>query len=129
MTIKREEEKNYTVGGLVTRVLCRVSTQWTSLSIQCFRWSCPHTACMYACAVLRRDTWRLEAQMCCGAHIRSSSQLTYGRVSMTFLHVPSASVSYCKPAAVPGPGALSNSPQVPPERIDAESLSQPSIYY
>lgn len=35
----------------------------------------------------------------------------YGTMSMTFLRVPSASLSYCKPAAVPGPGALSDSPR------------------
>lgn len=34
----------------------------------------------------------------------------HGTVSMTLFHVTSASLSYCKPAAAAGPGALSDSP-------------------
>lgn len=45
------------------------------------------------------------------ALMHTSVNVQYGTMSMTFLRITSASLSYCKPAAVPGPGALSDSPQ------------------
>lgn len=45
----------------------------------------------------------------CAAMRTSVNVLQYGTLSMTFLHVTSASLSYSNPATVAGPGALSES--------------------
>ena len=88
-----------------------------------FRWSCSRTARLDTCAALRgrqEEVWRPAVPWCTHPLMfRGTEQWAW-----LFLHGTSASASYCKPGAVRGPGALSHSN---PERVDAESLSQPSL--
>lgn len=60
--------------------------------------------------VLCRGATRGALKPDCAVMHTSVNVPQYGTMSMTSLHVTSASLSYCKPAAAPGHGALSDSP-------------------
>lgn len=63
----------------------------------------------YMCCVEERqvEAWRSAVRQCTHPLMFFSTE----QWACLFLCVTSASLSYCKPAAVPGPGALSDSPQ------------------